>query len=416
MEIQINLSTRFEEFVMNDTERAVIDILKSYLNNTSYSLPVDLDSKSLLNLINIHNLQGIAYVVLKNNDNILSENLKQSFYMLSTRSIVMDLETKKVMDVFNKNSIKHVPVKGYAIKKCYRDPELRTMGDVDILIKDEDRSKSDLLLKEMGYKIDNFSSFKHVWNYSNNKLYLEVHTRLIHEKLFNNFDYSSYFADAINYTRQIENYTYELNPEYHLLFLLMHMAKHFFGEGCGIRMIFDIPVYINYYRDEINWKFVLKELERIKLLRFADTIFGLCSIWFGLDIPYDIPALCNNTYYKLSNYIFEGGVFGFENRNQGAVKLRREVKTGEKGFKKKIHQIHGVIKWICPSYENMQQRAIWFNDKPKILLPVAWFSRWIMAIKIRKKNIFKKLISILRGEQEAIYQQEILTDLGLYED
>ncbi len=401
---------------MDNTEKAVIEILKAYLYNMPFTM-TEIDLKKLSYIINIHNLQGIAYTVLKDSDidRAYIESLKGPFYAIIQKNLIMDAEMQKVIKVFNDNNIIHIPIKGYAVKICYRDPELRTMGDVDVLIRDCDRKKSDKLLRDMGYEIDKFSSFNHVWNYNNSKLYLEMHTRLIHEKLFNDYDYISYFSDAIKHSVQKDGCTYELTPEYHLLFLIMHMAKHFYGEGCGLRLIYDIPMFINYYKDNINWDFLFEELKKIKLIKFAFIIFSLCQKWFDIEYPYKIDEIDDVFYDKLSKYVFEGGVFGFENRNQGAVKLRREIKAGESGLKRKVHQIYGVLKWLCPGYKNMQERAIWFKGKPKILLPVAWLQRWIMAVKIRRGGIFKKLLSILNGNKDASYQLNILAELGLYE-
>ena len=42
-------------------------------------------------------------------------------------------------------------MKGYYLRECYPVPELRTFGDIDVLIHPEDRARTDDLMKRLGY-------------------------------------------------------------------------------------------------------------------------------------------------------------------------------------------------------------------------------------------------------------------------
>ena len=59
----------------------------------------------------------------------------------------IDMYVKKVIKAFEQEDIDHIFLKGYEIKHCYPVTELRSMSDVDILIRKEDREKSDKILK-----------------------------------------------------------------------------------------------------------------------------------------------------------------------------------------------------------------------------------------------------------------------------
>ena len=43
----------------------------------------------------------------------------------------------------SKSKIPHMPVKGWYLRNLYPVPELRTFGDIDILINKQDRKKAD---------------------------------------------------------------------------------------------------------------------------------------------------------------------------------------------------------------------------------------------------------------------------------
>lgn len=49
------------------------------------------------------------------------------------------------------HGIAHMPVKGYYLRQLYPVPELRTFGDIDILIHPEDRRKAHQLMMALGY-------------------------------------------------------------------------------------------------------------------------------------------------------------------------------------------------------------------------------------------------------------------------
>ena len=54
---------------------------------------------------------------------------------------MQQLELENVMAHFEKEGIDYVPLKGWIIKNLYPKPDMRSMCDVDILIRDEDKKK-----------------------------------------------------------------------------------------------------------------------------------------------------------------------------------------------------------------------------------------------------------------------------------
>lgn len=52
-----------------------------------------------------------------------------------------DYVSEEVFAAFDKNGIAYMPLKGILLKKLYPCPEMRVMGDLDILIKTEQYTK-----------------------------------------------------------------------------------------------------------------------------------------------------------------------------------------------------------------------------------------------------------------------------------
>lgn len=63
----------------------------------------------------------------------------------------VDFET--LSKEFTVRGIAHMPVKGYYLRKLYPVPELRTFGDIDLLIHREDRQKVHELMLSLGYSV-----------------------------------------------------------------------------------------------------------------------------------------------------------------------------------------------------------------------------------------------------------------------
>ena len=57
-----------------------------------------------------------------------------------------------LFEAFEQNGIVYMPLKGCNIKKLYPKPELRSMGDVDILIHPEDHERIHSVMEEQGFQ------------------------------------------------------------------------------------------------------------------------------------------------------------------------------------------------------------------------------------------------------------------------
>ena len=84
--------------------------------------------------------------------NDIKETLQQSYYMTLRRSMVLHDGLTKILDVFYKNDISVIALKGIFLSEwLYGDIGLRQFSDIDLLIKPEDGLKGISILSEMGF-------------------------------------------------------------------------------------------------------------------------------------------------------------------------------------------------------------------------------------------------------------------------
>lgn len=80
-------------------------------------------------------------------------HLNQIYNSTLYRNVVLSAELEHVLSVFNRRGIAVIPLKGPVLAELlYGNPGLRTMVDMDILVKPEDITQASSLLAEVGYR------------------------------------------------------------------------------------------------------------------------------------------------------------------------------------------------------------------------------------------------------------------------
>lgn len=384
-----------------------IGMLSAYVNKQQIVLDEEINWESVYHLASIHSVQGIIAAVVSNNElcilDEINKNLQKDFYSTLMHSVKQEKEAENLLNILNKACIPHIMTKGYVVKNYYPDKELRTMGDIDILVSEESFEKAKELLKENDYTITD-TYFNEV-SFDKNNVHFEIHKSLLDEDLGNSYDYGKYFEQLCKKAVKVKDHTHELNIDDHLIYLIAHIGKHFYNEGCGIRMIMDIAVYVNRFTYKLNWDYLWNEFEKIRLKKFAENIFFICNKWFNTEIY--VPNMNADLYKEIESYILEAGTFGFYERNSGVKLLRKSYGSGKQG---------NVMAWFFPGDKDMRELSEWYKDKPTLLLPVAWIKRWIDSFRTKKWSAVSKALGTVKGRDTAEKQYVMLKELGIYQN
>ncbi len=198
------------------------------------------------------------------------------------------------------------------------------------------------------------------------------------------------------------------------MFLLAHMAKHFYGYGCGVRMFLDIAVIINKFKEEIDFTYLWSELKKIKLDIFSKNIFFICKKYFGVDIskaekgePFEMD---DTTFEMISKYIVEGGTFGFNNRNVASPLIRIEY---EKTSNMKLAQIKALFRKIFLPYKSMKEQFSILENFPFLLL-FFWVVRGFLCITTRREKTLGILKGLTAETSDAEEAYEVIKKIGLF--
>jgi hypothetical protein len=139
-----------------ENDRVAFDLIA----NTICDRPIAIEkiSESLLETLwNISQKHDLSHIVAKCIDNLecsTNSSTLQKFKKMQTlavyRYIQLEYELNSLIDIFERECIDFIPLKGSVLRNYYPEAWLRTSCDIDILVKNEDLDKTvDLLVEKL---------------------------------------------------------------------------------------------------------------------------------------------------------------------------------------------------------------------------------------------------------------------------
>lgn len=401
---------------MYKNSKALLEILKSFLFETEYKKPVDLDVDNIIKIAELHSVTAMVGAVFEKSDvevsPIMQNVILKRKIQCGTLGAQRELFFNEISQGLTENDIENIIVKGYVLRDLYPIKDLRTMTDMDFVIRSADGKKMERVMSVLGYELGEV--FQGDWSFFKNKVHIEFHEKLTESELGNGFNYDEYLRDCFEHTVAYNGLTKTLDNEYHLIYMLIHCAKHFYNGGCGFRMIMDFAAYLKVYNNTVDWKYINGELKRIKLYDFSKNIWYLCGEWFGITAENKVFSMEDSLYNEVLGFIAKGGTFGeAEGEDRMVSKAARE--SIEKSSSNIVTSFWIKLKrYVFLDDKSMRGIISWYKNKPKVMLPVAWVYKGITAINKKGLSITKDIIISGAGDEKAIKEYNMLKELGLY--
>jgi len=385
---------------LNNTEKLLIEILSAFVNGRAPKITTEYDAKKLYDLAKAQSVSGIVgYMLHKYGiEDIISgdKRFALTFNKIVTQLVRSEVYACKLLKKLSREQIPHIIFKGLVVKDCYPVPELRTYGDVDLIIRKEHIEKTHKLMCNSGYEWKLMDGGE-VYSYRKGTEHYEIHTTLNSEKT----KLSESMKNFWSFVKLREGFTYEFENEFHLCYLISHIEKHVYGSGAGVRMYLDIALFLNKYKDSLDFDKVREILRECQLEKFYDTVLYLCVRWFASNVkPVNEPD--EKLYEEFCRYTLKGGVFGQQNKeNNTHNEVRRAIGKQSKFLL--------ILSHIFPPYREVRRMYPFFNGKP-YLLPVGWV---VHFFKASKRSGFKNIRTIASADmQKAKNENELLEKIG----
>lgn len=379
----------------------VLELLRAFIYGEEPKLSGKSNIEELLKFAYRQKLLGIfAYMNKRWSlfDSEKAKSLDAAYYSALFESTVRCSKFLKLSEILSENKIEHMPVKGYYIRELYPVKELRGFGDIDILIHEKDRKRCDSLMKSLGYTVKN--DWEPTYSYIKDDEYYEIHTNLFDVRLKDRADMTEYFSSAWLHAKKDSGLRFMPDTEFHLIYIICHLAKHLSTGGAGIRMYLDVALYILRYDSVISWERTEEEFKKLGLERFFHTVLSAVNEWFYVKASCDFENF-GEELSELLEFTLDSDIFG-HSRDNSAIKLR-----GEGRSKKRT-----ALKILFPPAEQLENRYT-FLKRSRLLLPLAWIVRVFKNFGLIPKKI-KELVYLKKTEISEVESfDSFMREIGL---
>jgi hypothetical protein len=320
------------------------------------------------NLANLHGVGALVWHNLERHnlfsgipDKVLSY-LKSTLMINFSRNTFINEAMGEVLHLLNKNNIKAVILKGFALENSvFGNSGLRQMSDVDILIdRDQCILARDILISNgfVSLPVKSFYhqfilaySGKHLPSLIKNGISVEIHNELFGKsnKKMTRILYDSSYEVEIKGEK-----TWFPQPQLFFLYLVKHLWLHEINNESQVRLYTDLIVLIEKHYDEIlNYNLIKLASESGMSEIMASHLEPLRDMW-GITFPDLINAFVDkfSNSGAIKNFIF----FLQSPKNNQPVdkpKLYRHIISDIPGFHRKFLYVLGDI---FPSISFMKTR------------------------------------------------------------
>lgn len=385
-----------------NTHKTFIEWVKTAIQGKKVqSVPTEIDYSQLYNLCVAHSLTVAIFRAIGE----IKEKLPPKFYVALKKSaelhLVQDVRQnygdEEVLKTLEENCIKHIPLKGYELKKLYPSTDMRFTSDCDILVQIGDTKTFISTMEKIGLKLIRNDVHHVIMAFPESQTLYEFHKTLFLGKLENYFGIG--FEKAT--LKQGYSYRYEYSKEDFYLTVLAHSAYHFgHSAGVGVRHLIDL--YLMIQNNNLDQTYLDLELEKSGLKKFNQEFTKLVDYWFNEKSADDFTL-------ALADHVLESTVLANSNKKSESdvASMLKSQKQTIKTSKKRT-----LFRELFPKKEFME-RAFPCLKKAGWLTPIFYPVRWVKVMFLRPKSI-KKLKNISNSSDQTIKEiQKIREKLGL---
>lgn len=357
-------------------QQQMLTLLRGALNHESVSLDASADFAALVRHAERHGIENMLYFgAVAAGKHKKDPEMVALLHKVGERIFVTEnqiAEAEAVCAVFDKAGIDHLPVKGMVLRSLYPEADMRTMGDVDILIRPEQHERIRALMPTLGFSFVLESAHECSWG-KPGILYMELHKALFAEY---ETDFYPVFGDGWGLAKQVgDTHRFTLSPEDHFLYVFVHFAKHYRGDGVGFRHLIDVIILLR-NGGLTDFAYIERQLKTIGMLEFYRNILDVIDVWLGDGVP-------NEKTEFILTQIWNNGVYGTDEGHLTATAERaagRSLKTAKLNY---------AFHLLFPHYRDMVLKYPFLKKAP-IMLPFMWPVRWVTAGVLRPRHAVQR--------------------------
>lgn len=384
---------------MNAIQQGVVALLKSAVTEEKLVLPEGFDIEAAYPLIIAHKMTALIHDGAVRcgipQQHPVMQKLFQSYCKALQVSARQMRALERVCAAFDAKGIDYMLLKGSIMKALYPKPELRMMGDADVLIRVEQYDRIAPIMEALGFRMTEESDYDFTWDSAS--LHLELHKSLVPPE---QKDFYDYFGSGWHLAKEKKGNRYAMTAEDTFIYMFTHFAKHFRGAGIGCRHMVDLWVYLR-KNPAMDKSYVKAELDKLHLGVFYQNMRRTLTMWFE-DGPTD------DRTQMITEVIFASGNWGtskaraLSNGVQDLKHSRRFV-SGKMGY---------VLRHVFPDFQTMRLRYPVLKKAP-LLLPAVWVYHLVKKLFCHKTPLRQHVNNLQSLTKENVEnRQQMLSFVG----
>lgn len=275
-------------------------------------LPNDLDWLKMECLANEQAVQTLLGYALRLSPKLLCPEEQHQRLVGQMRQLAFSNNAWKnsilqLIGKMNETGIPALLIKGYAVADCYAVPDCRMSGDTDLLIRPKDEKCACTFMKANGFEVERRWKNGHhdVCNHPQLgcvELHVMLYDGIVEDVWFGRMDGREFVCETpIEVTTQGGSYC-TLGYTDHMIFLMLHLIKHFILSGLSLRMMLDVVLFFSHHAEKIDSVRFWKTMEGLKYTTIAQSILWATVRYCGIDAS-DIPGLCDECPKKMERIL-----------------------------------------------------------------------------------------------------------------
>ena len=383
--------------MIKETDKRILDALRCAINGETVTWGEELTQEEWQALFRAGANHNILPLVADALPHALPEaytrRIRQEIFCQAERSAELCL----LAEYLRREGLHPLVIKGMVCRSLYPEPEHRPSTDEDLLVEPGEFPRLHAALLAYGLEpvkpeADLRESYEVSYRDRERRLYVEVHKTLFSREVsfLNRLNgcFRNAHVHAVTQTH-CGAAIRTLEPNDHLLYLLLHALKHFLLSGVGIRQVCDIALYSEHYRDRISWGRLRRTLAELGVLDFARSMYRIADRYLVPDgglkeylAGWDLEGIDEG---PMLEDIMEGGLYGTSTRSRA----HSATMTISAASKQQSGRLKALQYAVFPSRKRLQSRYRYLEKAP-YLLPAAWAQR-----------VFQYLRELVRGDRRT---------------
>ena len=256
-------------------------------------------------------------------------------------------EFKQIINELNNHKIDFIPLKGiYFITELYGDLGMRTMCDIDFMVRAEDVEKCKELLLKLDWKIKTIYHTENIkdldlfytpYVFTKDDIMIELHNKLYEIGVDFDVQVENLWSKSITKT-YLNSSSKQLNLEDLLIHQILHLYKHFIQGQPTLKSFVDITTLFRKEQKEFNQAHFLELINQYNCKKEIDLINKILKTFFSIDL-YSSIANVNDINRFDGNFIFRCLINNEPNEAQLYIDKNKISYLSDK---KRIQSINGI--------------------------------------------------------------------------